>query len=93
MEKNELMDMQHGYVMDMFTDRVNKRSQTMKYISHDSISTKSMLLLLLSRFSCVRLCDPIDGSHQAPVPGSLQARTLEWVAVSFSNKKYKNKQN
>ena len=42
MEKNELMDMQHGYVMDMFTDRVNKRSQTMKYISHDSISTKSI---------------------------------------------------
>ena len=32
------------------------------------------------------LCDPIDGSPPgSPVPGSLQARTLEWVAISFSN--------
>ena len=45
-----------------------------------------LLLLLLSRFSHVRLCDPIDGSPPgSPVPGILQARTLEWVASSFSN--------
>ena len=45
----------------------------------------SLLLLLLSRFSRVRLCDPIDGSPPgSPVPGILQARTLEWVAISFS---------
>ena len=32
------------------------------------------------------LCDPIDGSPPgSPVPGILQARTLEWVAISFSN--------
>jgi len=32
------------------------------------------------------LCDPIDGSPTGyPVPGILQARTLEWVAISFSN--------
>ena len=32
------------------------------------------------------LCDPIDGSPSgSPVPGILQARTLEWVAISFSN--------
>ena len=44
------------------------------------------LLLLLSRFSHVWLCDPIDGSPPgSPVPGTLQARTLEWVAISFSN--------
>ena len=43
-------------------------------------------LLLLSRFSRVRLCNPIDGSPPgSPVPGILQARTLEWVAISFSN--------
>ena len=36
--------------------------------------------------SCPTLCDPIDGSPQgSPVPGILQARTLEWVAISFSN--------
>ena len=45
-----------------------------------------LLLLLLSHFSHVRLCDPIDGSPPgSPVPGILQARTLEWVVVSFSN--------
>ena len=43
------------------------------------------LLLLLSRFSHVRLCDPIDGSPPGPpVPGILQARTRERVAISFS---------
>ena len=36
--------------------------------------------------SCQTLCDPIDGSPPgSPVPGILQARTLEWVAISFSN--------
>ena len=35
---------------------------------------------------CPTLCDPIDGSPpSSPVPGILQARTLEWVAISFSN--------
>ena len=36
--------------------------------------------------SCPTLCDPIDSSSPgSPVPGILQARTLEWVAISFSN--------
>ena len=36
--------------------------------------------------SCPILCDPIEGSPPgSPVPGILQARTLEWVAISFSN--------
>ena len=36
--------------------------------------------------SCPTLCDPIDGSPPgSPVPGILQARTLEWVAIAFSN--------
>ena len=36
--------------------------------------------------SCPTLCDPIDGSPPgSPIPGTLQARTLEWVAISFSN--------
>ena len=34
---------------------------------------------------CLTLCDPIDGSSPgSPVPGILQARTLEWVAIAFS---------
>ena len=36
--------------------------------------------------SCPTLCDPIDGRPPgSPVPGILQARTVEWVAISFSN--------
>ena len=36
--------------------------------------------------SCPTLCDPIDASPPgSPIPGILQARTLEWVAISFSN--------
>ena len=36
--------------------------------------------------SCLTLCDPIDGSPPgSTIPGTLQATTLEWVAISFSN--------
>ena len=47
----------------------------------------NLLLLLLSRFSRVRLyATPIDGSPPGfPIPGILQARTLEWVAISSSS--------
>ena len=45
-----------------------------------------MLCYAKSLQSCPTLCDPIDGSSPgSPVPGILQARTLEWVAISFSN--------
>ena len=45
-----------------------------------------MLRYAKSLQSCPTLCDPIDGSPPgSPVPGILQARTLEWVAISFSN--------
>ena len=46
------------------------------------------LLLLLSRFRCVRLCEtPIDGSPLgSAVPGILQVKILEWVAISFSRR-------
>ena len=49
-----------------------------------SITNSQRLLKLISIEST--LCDPIDGSPPgSPVPGILQARTLEWVAISFSN--------
>ena len=36
--------------------------------------------------SCLTLCDPIDSSPPgSPIPGTLQARTLEWVTIAFSN--------
>ena len=46
----------------------------------------AMLCYAKSLQSCPTLCDPIDGSPPgSPVPGILQARTLEWAAISFSN--------
>ena len=49
------------------------------YITTAAAAAKSLQL-------CPTLCDPIDGSPPgSPVPGILQARTLEWVAISFSN--------
>ena len=43
-------------------------------------------VLLLSHFSRVQLCDTRNSSPRgSPVPGILQARTLEWVAISLSN--------
>ena len=47
---------------------------------------RHVLLLLLSRLSCPTLCNPLDGSPPgSAIPGILQARTLEWIAISFSN--------
>ena len=49
------------------------------YLPHAAAAAKSLQ-------SCPTRCDPIDGSPPgSPVPGILQARTLEWVAISFSN--------
>ena len=51
------------------------------YNTHFAMLCYAMLLQ-----SCPTLCDPIDGSLPgSPVPGILQARTLEWVAISFSD--------
>ena len=47
-------------------------------VQHAAAAAKSLQ-------SCPTLCDPIDGSPPgSAVPGILQARTLEWVAISFS---------
>jgi len=56
-----------------------KTTTAKKYINTAAAAAKSLQLHL-------SLCDPIDGSSlHFPVPGILQARTLEWVAISFSN--------
>ena len=50
------------------------------------IILNNMLCYANSLQSCPTLCDPTDGSPPgSPVPGVLQARTLEWAAISFSN--------
>ena len=52
----------------------------------ESWTVKSAAAAAKSLQSCPTLCDPRDGSPPgSPVPGILQVRTLEWVAISFSN--------
>jgi len=52
---------------------------TLQYLERRAAAAKSLQ-------SCPTLCDLIDSSPSgSPVPGILQARTLEWVAISFSN--------
>ena len=53
---------------------------------NQSWTKKKAAAVAKSLQSCPTLCDPIDGSLQgSPIPGILQARTLEWAAISFSN--------
>ena len=55
------------------------RVRTLDILSTPAAAAKSLQ-------SCPTLCDPIDSSPPgSPVPGILQARTLEWVAISFPN--------
>ena len=62
------------------------------YLSLENELAKEMIFSFIaaaaakSLQSCPTLCDPIDGSPPgSPIPGILQARTLEWAASSFSN--------
>ena len=67
--------------------KINKQ----KNLPEHSFRTQEALIIITaaaakSLQSCPTLCDPIDGNPPgSPVPGILQARTLEWVAISFSN--------
>ena len=55
------------------------------WVTHDN-STTTTATTTKSLQSCPTLCDPRDGSPPgSPIPGILQARILEWVAISFSN--------
>ena len=65
---------EHTYVIKT---QINKQ-----YYQHPAAAAAAKSLQ-----SCPTLCNPIDGSQPGcPVPGILQARTLEWVSISFSNK-------
>ena len=55
-------------------------------IPFENLSNAMLCMHAKSLQSCPTLCDPIDGSPPgSAIPGILQARTLEWVAVSSSN--------
>ena len=71
------------------TDSVNQRfsasSQEIVHMDGNSLNGH-IAAAAKSLQSCLTLCDPKDGSPPgSPVPGILQARTLEWVANAFSN--------
>ena len=60
--------------------------QNLSYAADAAVCCPAAAATAKSLQSCSTLCDPIDGSPPgSPVPGILQARTLEWVAISFSN--------
>ena len=68
----------------------NNKLQTKETISRslDVVAGVELIGIIVAKSlqSCPTLCDPTDGSPPgSPVPGILQARTLEWVAISFSN--------
>ena len=68
-----------GKIRDLF-----KKIRDTKGIFHGKMGTAAVAAKSLQ--SCPTLCDPIDTSPPvSPIPGILQARTLEWVAISFSN--------
>ena len=61
-------------------------SKPLKQVSTESKNLPLAAAAAKSLQSCLTLCDPIDGSPPgSAIPGILQARTLEWVAISFSN--------
>ena len=79
----------HQGQLRLLTTRPPRNSPLMSYVIKEdnaaaaaaAASAAAKLLQL-----CPTLCNPIDGSLPgSPVPGILQARTLEWVAISFSN--------
>ena len=65
--------------------KIKKTDSVKGWWEHGGTGTHAAAAAKLPQ-SCPTLCNPIDGSPPgSPVPGILQARTLEWLAISFSN--------
>ena len=68
----------------VFIGRTDAESETPVYFGH--LMQRIAAAAANSLQSCPTLCDPINGSPPgSSIPGILQARTLEWVAIAFSN--------
>ena len=73
-------------VHDIVQEEVNKTIPKKKRCKKAKWLSEAAAAAAKSLQSCLTLCDPIDSSPPgSPIPGILQARTLEWVAISFSN--------
>ena len=82
----------HKFIKRTFKRRINSTKQLLNAGRGHQAPRKAThclrkeVVVAKSLQSCPTLCDPIDGSPPgSPIPGILQARTLEWVAISFSN--------
>ena len=79
------MQGERGLAQDFMSLIVCKTLQDAYYILRASAAAAAAAAAK-SLQSCPTLCNPIDGSPPGSlIPGILQARTLEWVAISFSN--------
>ena len=84
--ENHLVGTGHVHLgsMEVYQGILPSETQVSRLISFLLVYSAAAAAKLLQ--SCLTLCDPIDGSPPgSPVPGILQARTLQWVAISFSN--------
>ena len=68
------------FLQTVLTLQVDVKTEVLSYVCLMLAAAAKLLQ------SCPTLCDPIDDSPPgSPIPGILQTRTLEWVAISFSN--------
>ena len=78
--------MEHGLVILLLLQCPGILHCTQVFNKNKTLGTLAVAAAAKLLQSCLTLCDPRDGSPpDSPVPGILQARTLEWVAISFSN--------
>ena len=73
----------YEFYLNIVVIKKKKKKNTLHLCSHESNKAAAAAKSLQS---CLTLCDPIDGSPPgSTIPGILQTRTLEWVAISFCN--------
>ena len=85
MQMNQRSNCQHQ-LDHQKSKRIPEKHLFLLYFLCQSVWLCAAAVAAKSLQSCLTLGDPIDGSPPgSPVPGILQARTLEWVAISFSN--------
>ena len=83
--KNQTMNRHIGFQLNFSSQKSESYHPSVKEKNRQE-DWESLAVAAKSLQSCPTLCDPIDSSPPgSPVPGILQGRTLEWVAISFSN--------